>query len=185
VREQPPLEAYDRAVGVDPATDPLRFADYVPHHNPFQYFATTANPRHLPPTSVDTVGRSDQANHLYDLSWFWAAAESGNLPTVSFLKAPAYQNGHPGNSTPLDEQVFLAETLNRLQPCRSGRNPGDRRLGRLRRLVRSCASPIVNRSATSLDFLCGDGLGRSGRALRLWPRLPFLVVVARSPNRTT
>src|SRR5262249_19134831 len=47
-----PLEAYDRAVGVDPATDPLRFGDYVPHHNPFQYFAATANPRHLPPTSV-------------------------------------------------------------------------------------------------------------------------------------
>ena len=34
---------------------------------------------------------------------------------MSFLKAPAYQNGHPGNSNPLDEQTFLVETLNRLQ----------------------------------------------------------------------
>src|SRR5262245_4066094 len=79
-----PLEAYDRAVGVDPATDPLRFPDYVPHHNPFQYFASTANPRHLPPTSADMVGRTDQAKHLYDLSWFRDAARTGNLPAVSF-----------------------------------------------------------------------------------------------------
>jgi phospholipase C len=110
-----PLEAFDRAIGVDPRTDPLVFPDYVPHHNPFQYFASTANPQHLPPTSVAMVGRTDQANHLYDLAWFWQAALAGNLPAVSFLKAPAYQNGHPGNSNPLDEQEFLVRTINRLQ----------------------------------------------------------------------
>src|SRR5262249_28216647 len=113
--ESHPLETFDRLVGVNPATDPLRFQDYVPHHNPFQYFASTANPLHLPPTSVAIVGRTAQAKHLYDLSWFWAAARAGNLPAVSFLKAPAYQNGHPGNSDPLDEQTFVVETLNRLQ----------------------------------------------------------------------
>jgi Phosphoesterase family len=109
------LEAFDRAVGVDPATDLLRFADYVPHHNPFQYFASTANPLHWPLRSVAMIGKTYRANHLYDLTWFWRAARASHLPAVSFLKAPAYQNGHPGNSDPLDEQVFLVIVLNRLQ----------------------------------------------------------------------
>ena len=62
-------EAYDRAIGVDPATDPHTVKDYVAHHNPFQYYASTANPLHLPPSSVEMVGRTDQANHQYDLAW--------------------------------------------------------------------------------------------------------------------
>src|SRR5919108_3541398 len=81
------LEAYDRAVGIDPTTDSLRFTDYVPHHNPFQYFASTANPRHLPPESVAMVGKTDQANHLYDLFWFWQAAHAGYLPADSLFEA--------------------------------------------------------------------------------------------------
>jgi phospholipase C len=172
-----PLESYDRATGVDPATDPLQFVDYVPHHNPFQYFASTANPRHLPPSSVDMVGHTDQANHSYDLSWFWAAADEGKLPTVSFLKAPAYQNGHPGNSTPLDEQTFLVETLNRLQ-----------KLPEWRRMIVVIAwddsdgwydhvsPPILNRSATTLDYLCGDVSDGPGARCGYGPRLPFVVV---------
>jgi phospholipase C len=89
--------------------------DYVPHHEPFQYYASTANPRHLPPTSVAMIGRTDQANHQYDLSDFWHAVESDHLPAVSFLKAAAYQDGHAGYSDPLDEQHFLVEAINRLQ----------------------------------------------------------------------
>jgi phospholipase C len=89
--------------------------DYIPHHEPFQYYASTSNPNHLPPTSVDMVGRTDQANHQYDLTNFWAALDAGNMPAVSFLKAPGYQDGHAGYSTPLDEQRFLVETINRLQ----------------------------------------------------------------------
>ena len=100
MRDSHPRIAYDLAVGIDPATDPERLIDYVPHHNPFQYFPSTANPRHLPPISLATVGHTDQANHLYDLTWFCGAAEAGNLPAVAFLKAPAYQNGHPGESRP-------------------------------------------------------------------------------------
>ncbi len=46
---------------------------------------------------------------------FWTAADSGNLPAVSFLKAPAYQDGHAGYSDPLDEQTFLVNTINHLQ----------------------------------------------------------------------
>ncbi len=70
--------------------------DYIPHHQPFQYFASTANPNHLPPSSVAMIGRTDQANHQYDL-------------------ADAYQDGHAGYSDPLDEQEFLVSTINRLQ----------------------------------------------------------------------
>jgi phospholipase C len=92
--------------------------DYIPHHEPFQYYASTANPGHLPPTSVAMIGRSDQANHQYDLSDFWAAVDAENLPAVSFLKAAAYQDGHAGYSDPLDEQEFLVSTVNRLERSR-------------------------------------------------------------------
>ncbi len=89
--------------------------DYIPHHEPFQYYASTANPHHLPPTSVAMIGHTDQANHQYDLSDFWDAAQAGALPAVSFLKAPAYRDGHAGYSDPLAEQIFLVETINRLE----------------------------------------------------------------------
>jgi phospholipase C len=89
--------------------------DYVVHHEPFQYFNATANPHHLPPSSVEMIGRTDQANHQYDLVDFWNAAENGNLPSVSFIKAPYYQTGHASASDPIDEQSFLVDTINRLQ----------------------------------------------------------------------
>lgn len=89
--------------------------DYSPHHEPFQYYKSTANPLHRPPTAPDMIGKSDQANHQYDLSDFWAAADGGNLPAVSYLKAAEYQDGHAGYSDPLDEQQFLVETINHLQ----------------------------------------------------------------------
>src|SRR5207248_11314351 len=89
--------------------------DYIPHHQPFQYYASTANPHHLPPNSVSAIGRTDQANHQYDIADFWDAAAAGNVPAVTFLKAAGYQDGHAEYSDPLDEQVFLVATLNRLQ----------------------------------------------------------------------
>jgi phospholipase C len=172
-----PLEAFDRTVGVDPATDPLRFADYVPHHNPFQYFASTANPLHLPPTSLAMVGKTDQANHLYDLTWFWRAARAGHLPAVSFLKAPAYQNGHPGNSNPLDEQVFLVTVLNFLQQLPEWHHMAaiiawDDSDGWYDHVM----PPIVNQSNTPLDFLCGSRTDGPGARCGYGPRLPLLVI---------
>ncbi|MGB8346268.1 MAG: alkaline phosphatase family protein [Ktedonobacteraceae bacterium] len=89
--------------------------DYIPHHEPFQYYQSTANPDHLPPTSIPMIGQTDQANHQYDLSYFWQAADSGYLPAVSFLKAPGYEDGHAGYSDPLDEQQFLVDTINHLE----------------------------------------------------------------------
>jgi phospholipase C len=79
------------------------------------YYNMTANPHHLPPNSVTMIWKTDQANHQYDLSDFWNAAQNGNLPAVSFLKAPKYQNGHAGYSDPIDEQHFLVSTINRIQ----------------------------------------------------------------------
>ncbi len=73
--------------------------DYVPHHEPFMYYSMTANPHHLPPTKVAMIGNTDQANHQYDLSDFWNAAENGNLPAVSFLKAPSTKMGMPDTLT--------------------------------------------------------------------------------------
>jgi len=90
--------------------------DYNPHHSPFQYYASTRNPHHLPPSSVAMIGKTDQANHQYDLLDFYAAVQNGNLPAVSFLKAINRDDGHPGGeSDPLAEQRFLAQTLNILQ----------------------------------------------------------------------
>ena len=89
--------------------------DYVEHHEPFQYYASTANPTHARPTSVATIGTTDAANHQYDILDFNAALAANNLPAVSFLKAPAYQDGHPGNSDPLDEQNFIITTVNAIQ----------------------------------------------------------------------
>jgi hypothetical protein len=34
----------------------IEVQDYVPHHDPFQFYASTANPQHLPPTSEAAIG---------------------------------------------------------------------------------------------------------------------------------
>lgn len=89
--------------------------DYVPHHEPFQYFMDTSNPAHLPPSDDSKIGQTDQANHQYDLSSFWTALGEDRLPAVTFLKAKAFQNGHPGNSDPLDEQTWLVTVVNAVE----------------------------------------------------------------------
>ncbi|MGA7235255.1 MAG: phospholipase, partial [Bryobacteraceae bacterium] len=63
---------------------------------------STSNPMHSRPTSVLTIGKpGDAANHQYDTADFYTAVLTGNMPAVSFLKPPAFQNGHAGNSDPL------------------------------------------------------------------------------------
>jgi len=108
--------------------------DYIPHHEPFQYYASTANPHHLPPASLAAIGTDTQsyvngapqfntANHQYDISNFNALVGAiahgylspGHLPAVSFLKAPGYQDGHAGYSDPLDEQQFIVSEINALE----------------------------------------------------------------------
>lgn len=97
--------------------------DYVPHHMWSQYFASTANPTHARPTSTKAIGyttvpgtkKVDPANHNYDLQDFFTAVGSGNYPAVSFIKMASVQDGHPGNSNPLDEQIGLVNLVNFLQ----------------------------------------------------------------------
>lgn len=96
--------------------------DYIPHHAWFQYYASTANPLHKRPSSLAAIGSStttdgkpEPANHNYDSHDFFEALAAGNLPAVTFLKAPAYQDGHGGYSNPIDEQTFIAGAVNALQ----------------------------------------------------------------------
>ncbi len=92
---------------------------YIPHHNWFQYFKSTANPSHARPASeaavgytYDADGKRDPANHDYGLGDFYAAVSAGNFPAVSYLKAPGYQDGHAGYSDPLDEQAWITKVVN-------------------------------------------------------------------------
>ncbi len=98
---------------------PLK-ADYIPHHEPFQYYASTANPTHIRPVSVAAIGTvadtgAGTANHQYDIQDFTAALNANNLPAVSILKAPGYQDAHAGYSDPLDEQAFVVNTINAIE----------------------------------------------------------------------
>jgi phospholipase C len=108
--------------------------DYIPHHEPFNYYASTANPHHLPPASLAAIGTDtqtylgdvpqfDTANHQYDMSDFDALVgaisrgylSADHLPAVSFLKAPGYQDGHAAYSDPIDEQQFVVNEINNLE----------------------------------------------------------------------
>jgi phospholipase C len=107
--------------------------DYIPHHEPFQYYSSTANPHHLPPASLSSIGwdtqsyangvpQFDTANHQYDMNDFDALVSAiqndelppSALPDVSFLKAPGYQDGHAAYSDPADEQEFVVKEINAL-----------------------------------------------------------------------
>lgn len=95
--------------------DGVQVGAYSAHHEPFQYYNSTANPHHLPPASLAEIGHNGRANHQYDLSLFWAAIGNGNLPQVSFLKAPKAEDGHAGYSDPVDEGRFLANVTNTIE----------------------------------------------------------------------
>ena len=188
--------------------------DYIPHHEPFQYYATTANPHHLPPASLSAIGTDtqtfvggvpqfDTANHQYDISNFNSLVGAithgfispNNLPAVSFLKAPGYQDGHAGYSDPFDEQQFVVNEINALMHTPDWSSTAvvvayDDSDGWYDHVY----SGIHNTSNTSAvpnppgpqDFLTGTGLcgdttanpplaGQNGRC-GYGPRLPLLVI---------
>jgi phospholipase C len=132
--------------------------DYIPHHAWFQYYASTANPKHTRPASIAEIGHAGPANHNYDLQDFYEAVSTGKFPAVSFIKAPAYQDGHAGYSDPLDEQTFLVKLINFLQQQPTWKSTAvivlyddsdgwyDHQMG-----------PIVNTSSGVADFLTGPG----------------------------
>jgi phospholipase C len=159
-------------------------ADYSAHHEPFQYYQATANPHHLPPSSPNMIGRTDQANHQYDLSAFYTALAREQLPAVSFLKAAKYQDGHAGYSDPLDEQAFLVHVINELQRSSDWPNTAvmiayDDSDGFYDHVM----PPIVNSSASPQDALNGPGVCGKGKPAGGYedrcgygPRLPLLVI---------
>lgn len=167
-------------------------ADYIPHHQPFQYYTNTANPTHARPASIFEIGHSGPANHQYDTHDFFDAVSKGNFPAVSYLKAPGYQDGHAGYSDPIDEQNFVVTVINFLEKTPDWQSTAviiayDDSDGWYDHQV----SPIVNQSATAADALSAPGLcGTGGSATTLagidapnaqgrcgyGPRLPFLVI---------
>jgi phospholipase C len=165
--------------------------DYSPHHNPFEYYASTANPRHRAPESEAMIGHGEPtqpeggANHEYDASAFDEAVKHENLPAVSFLKAPEYQDGHPGYSDPLDEQVFIAEKINELEHSAQWKNTAvviayDDSDGWYDHVT----PPIVTPSESPSDALTGAGqcgeFAKNPTGINshcgYGPRLPLLVV---------
>jgi phospholipase C len=156
--------------------------DYSPHHNPFAYYKSTSNPKHLPPSSVSAIGQTDQANHQYDLTDFDAALQAGNLPAVTFLKAGEYQDGHAAYSDPVDEQTFLVNTINKIEKSTDWDSTAifiayDDSDGWYDHVT----PPIVNGSADAANddpALCGGKPATGGYADRCGygPRLPLLAV---------
>jgi phospholipase C len=158
---------------------------YSAHHNPFEYYASTANIHHTPPASLGEIGHNGPANHQYDLSYFWKVVANGTLPAVSYLKANRAQDGHPGNSSPLDEQQFIVSVVNALEASPLWENTAviitwddsdgwyDHAIG-----------PIVNQSTSNADALtavgeCGTGANSlAGLQARCGygPRIPFLLI---------
>ncbi|HEX3787312.1 MAG TPA: alkaline phosphatase family protein [Pseudonocardiaceae bacterium] len=156
--------------------------DYSPHHNPFEFYASTSNPKHLPPSSDKAIGITDQANHNYDLSVFNTALNEGNLPAVSFLKAGEYQDGHAGYSDPLDEQNFLVNEINAVQHSKDWASTAivvayDDSDGWYDQVT----APVVNGSHDStLDSALCTGskktLNNTNDRCGYGPRLPLLVI---------
>ena len=165
-------------------------ADYIPHLDPFQYYQSTANPEHLPPSSEADIGTTDQANHQYDLSDFAETLTDGNMPAVSFLSPPAYQSGHAGYSDPLDEQAFLVNTINEIEQSEYWPSTAI--------LITYSGSggwydhsmaPIVNGSDDStLDTaMCQDAtvtLGTVNDRCGYGPRVPLLAISPYAPENT-
>ena len=96
------------------------------------------------------------------------------MPSVSFLKAAAYQDAHPGYSDPLDEQTFLVNTINQIEQSKYWKSTAivityDDSDGWYDHQV----SPIVNGSNTSADT-ADLLLGRRSR----WAASPTAAVSA-------
>jgi phospholipase C len=172
--------------------------DYIPHHAWFQYYASTANPKHERPSSFAAIGYSlqhdgktrDPANHNYDLQDFYDAVKAGNFPSVSYIKLPAYQDGHAAYSDPLDEQSGTVALINFLQQQPNWKSTAviitwDDSDGWYDHAFTQVTSPSFDAEADQLDGSgkCGAGTplaGIAGKPVngRCGPgtRLPFLVI---------
>jgi phospholipase C len=158
--------------------------DYIPHHAWFEYYKSTSNQHHVAPASLDEIGHNGQANHNYDLSYLDKAIDGGKLPSVSYVKASAYQDGHAGYSDPLDEQKFVVDLVNEVQSSQYWKDTAvvlayDDSDGWYDHVM----PPVVNASQSSHDALTGTGVCGSGKPLGgqqarcgYGPRLPLMVI---------
>jgi phospholipase C len=160
-------------------------ADYSAHHDPFQFYASTSNPEHLPPSSLKEIGYTDQANHNYDLSYFSDALDGkggAQLPSVSYLKAPEYEDAHPGYSDPTDEQRFLVNEINSIEESKYWSSTAivvtyDDSDG----WYDSAVPPVINGSHDSTDdeAICTSAavtIGTANDRCGYGQRLPMLVI---------
>ena len=172
--------------------------DYIPHHNWFQYYASTANPTHARPSSVTAIGYSverdgktpEPANHEYGLQDFYGAVKAGDFPSVSFVKLPAYQDGHPGYSDPLDEQTGIVTLVNFIEQQPDWKSTAviitwDDSDGWYDHAFTKVTNPSFDEQVDQIDGpgKCGDGTplpGVKGKPVngRCGPgtRIPFLVI---------
>jgi phospholipase C len=198
-------------------TPPLNFGfknDYIAHHEPFQYYASTANPHHLAPASLSAIGwdtqsyvhgqpQFDTANHNYDTSDFDSLVQAVDnhtpnvdLPALSFIKAPGYEDGHAQYSNPKDEQAFVVHIVNELEQSPDWASTAvvinyddsdgwyDHVFPGVINPSHSVADNLTNTSftvsTTGTSGECGNGLGdaldgEQGRC-GFGPRLPMLVI---------
>ena len=103
------------------------------------------------------------------------------MPAVSYLKAAAYQDGHPGYSDPLDEQTFLVNSINQIEQSKYWSSTAiviayDDSDGWYDHVY----GPIVNGSNTTADTaVCTPAptrLGSDPDRCGYGPRLPLLVI---------
>ncbi len=83
---------WDDAVAGRPGTN------FQYHHQPFNYFA-------------DYQAGGAQRSHLQDETKFFAAAQNGTLPQVSFVKPYGTENEHPGYASATDGSNHLVDLV--------------------------------------------------------------------------
>ncbi|MGH7188068.1 MAG: phospholipase C [Acetobacteraceae bacterium] len=171
--------------------------DYIPHHNWFQYYASTSNPTHARPASLANIGYSfahdgarDPANHEYGLQDFYHAVKAGDFPAVSYIKLLGSRDGHAGYSNPVDEQTGIVEVVNFVMQQPDWKNTAiiityDDSDGWYDHGFSAPTNPSFDKVADQLDGpgRCGIGTplnGVNGHPVNgrcgLGPRLPFLVL---------
>src|SRR5205085_2028320 len=114
---------------------------------------------------------------------FFSALNAGILPSVTYVKAPTYQDGHASYSDPLNEQTFLVNTINTIMQSPFWSSTAiiiayDDSDGWYDHVI----GPIVSQSSTPDDNLNGPGSCGSGTGVPYQgrcgygPRLPLLVI---------
>jgi len=101
--------AWAKASGGTPAARSVIYRgkeNFQPHHQPFNYFANFDPQRH----------QDRRGAHLLDFeARFFADADAGRLPQVTFYKPQGNLNQHPGYANMSDGDAHIAEVVERLQ----------------------------------------------------------------------